>query len=522
MQPLRFSLKSRKLSRPLRRRGMEPTEERLPSKEKALENFEYFTSVRKERAGFFTKWPKDEFGAGLEASNRRMFRHGGLLLPPHAVKTGYFTYDPTRRGEAAGCNVYAGITFGELLVANCPKSRGKMDPKSASRPTKRSIRSAHSGRASGGRNRPDSTRAWGDCIGSRGLHVARIDFGKFQLERLGIAVEQDATSIAPRPAAEEATSGSTEGLGVGARKAIWIASYPKSGNTWVRVFIHNLLRQLRGETEPQDINALGELTRWEQQAHRFAERLGRPVEEASALEIAAARPLIQADILRACNGPAFFKTHNAVAAIGGHPTVNFEITQAAIYVLRNPLDVAISYAHHAGRSPDEIIGLMAHPQSGGAGNAHAVYEFLGSWSFHVASWMSVLHRPVLLLRYEDMRAAPERAFGRLAAFLRLKPSAEQLRRAIEDSSFAELGAAGGSAGICGAARKGGKIFPQGRGRAVARCADARANRGGRFRPCADDAAVWLFAGKLRRGVVKGGATAAPLDGRQRRSWGCFI
>ncbi len=52
--------------------------------------------------------------------------------------------------------------------------------------------------------------------------------------------------------------------------------------------------------------------------------------------------------------------------------------------------------------------------------------------------MSVPHRPVLLLRYEDMLTSPERSFGRLAAFLRLKPDADQLQRAIEKSSFTEM------------------------------------------------------------------------------------
>jgi hypothetical protein len=77
-----------------------------------------------------------------------------------------------------------------------------------------------------------------------------------------------------------------------------------------------------------------------------------------------------------------------------------------------------------------------------SGNIHPgdrrVYEFLGSWSFHAASWMSIPHRPVLLLRYEDMLSAPEKSFGRLAAFLRVKPTASQLNRAIEKSSFGEM------------------------------------------------------------------------------------
>ena len=143
-------------------------------------------------------------------------------------------------------------------------------------------------------------------------------------------------------------------------------------------------------------------------------------------------------MVAAAKGACFIKTHNAVANVDGYPTINFDVTRAAIYVVRNPLDVAVSYANYSGLGVDAIIAYMAEP----TGNIHPgdrrVYEFLGSWSFHTASWMSIPHRPVLLLRYEDMLSAPERAFSRLASFLRVKPSATQLKGAIEKSSFAEM------------------------------------------------------------------------------------
>jgi Sulfotransferase domain len=223
------------------------------------------------------------------------------------------------------------------------------------------------------------------------------------------------------------------------QRAIWIASYPKSGNTWVRVLIHNLIRELRGQHEgAQDINALHEITLRESLAPWFARRLGKSPHAATAREIADARTNVQADMVRGEGGPLYIKTHNAVAIVEGFPTVNFDVTLAAVYILRNPLDVAVSYARYSGLTIDRIIAYMADPSGGIDMSERRVYEFVGSWSFHVASWMAVPHRPVLLLRYEDMLATPERSFARLAAFLRLKPGPEQLRRAIEKSSFAEL------------------------------------------------------------------------------------
>jgi len=222
------------------------------------------------------------------------------------------------------------------------------------------------------------------------------------------------------------------------RKAIWIASYPKSGNTWVRVFLHNLIRELRGETGAQDINMLHVWTGRESLDRAFTQRLGKPAREASIAEIAAARPLAQADLVASAQRPVLLKTHNAVANVEGHATINLGVTLAAIYLVRNPLDVAVSYAHHSVQSLDHVIQFMARPRSVSDGSNRHVYEFMGSWSFHVASWLSVIDRPVLILRYEDLLNQPERSFARLARFLRLAPSAAQLRAAIEKSSFAAL------------------------------------------------------------------------------------
>ena len=137
-------------------------------------------------------------------------------------------------------------------------------------------------------------------------------------------------------------------------------------------------------------------------------------------------------------GPVYIKTHNAIANVDGFPAINLAITLAVVYIVRNPLDVAVSYAHFLGMPYDEIIAYMADPGSIIEKSERNVHEFLSSWRHHAASWMSIADQPVLLLRYEDMLAEPERSFGRLASFLRLKPDADKLRRAIEKSSFAEM------------------------------------------------------------------------------------
>jgi len=151
----------------------------------------------------------------------------------------------------------------------------------------------------------------------------------------------------------EAQIGPGEDASTQRQRAVWIASYPKSGNTWVRVFIHNLLREMRGQGEAaQDINALHEMTERETLAERFTRRLGKPPQQATPKEIAEARMHIHAEMVRGEDGPIYVKTHNAVANVEGFPTINFDVTLAAVYVVRNPLDVAVSYSHFSGLPAD--------------------------------------------------------------------------------------------------------------------------------------------------------------------------
>jgi hypothetical protein len=224
-----------------------------------------------------------------------------------------------------------------------------------------------------------------------------------------------------------------------AQHIIWIASYPKSGNTWIRAFIHNLLREFAGDVGGvQDINQLHEHTTWEIPAQPFEKILGRPIAQANHAEIARARPEVQRQLANARTTPFFVKTHLCFGNDFRHPTINLDATLAAIYIVRNPLDVAVSYARHSGQTIDAAILGMATPGLKTTGDERNVYEVLGSWSQHVASWMGMLDRPVYLMRYEDLLASPERNFALLARFLRLTPSEAQLQRSIAKSSFAEL------------------------------------------------------------------------------------
>ena len=220
---------------------------------------------------------------------------------------------------------------------------------------------------------------------------------------------------------------------------IWLASYPKSGNTWTRNFLHNLINVLSGEAvDTQDINRMNALSTWEIAGPPFEKRLGKKLTDCTREEIAAVRHDVQREIADLADGLAFVKTHHALVMDRKQPTINFDVTAGAIYVVRNPLDVAISFSHHMSETIDTSIEQMARDGLETPINEKSVYEVYGSWSQHVESWTRKPHRTIYVMRYEDMLTDPEKTFGALATHLLLKPSPEQLREAIDLSSFDKL------------------------------------------------------------------------------------
>jgi sulfotransferase family protein len=222
---------------------------------------------------------------------------------------------------------------------------------------------------------------------------------------------------------------------------VWIASYPKSGNTWARAFLHNLIRVCQGERGEQDINEMARFSTWDLDIRRYARFLGfEPNNHEHRNEIAATRHAVQQEVADSAEGMTFVKTHNGLFVDRGYSTINFAATSGAVYIVRNPLDVAISYAHHVGRPIDATISHMSLANTETDGSAIAVYEVHGSWSQHVHSWSRSDHRALHVMRYEDMLADPHAAFAALARHLLIDFTPRQLRKAVEQSSFARLAA----------------------------------------------------------------------------------
>ena len=228
-------------------------------------------------------------------------------------------------------------------------------------------------------------------------------------------------------------------------KIVWLASYPKSGNTWVRAFLHNYIAQ---PATPASINGLTDFSAVECAA-AFFHKPGEPLTTEATQRL---RPEVHKALTNLHDDLVFIKTHNANLAVHNIPLCTQAYTAGAIVILRDPRDIAFSYSAFIGKPLDDIITFMANPRAANRATPAQVFEFLSSWSTHAESWASAPRK--ILIRYGDLLADPEKHFARIIDYLGGPPEPERLRRAIAFSNFKILAtqeaqhgyAAGGPAG----------------------------------------------------------------------------
>ncbi|SDB47277.1 sulfotransferase domain-containing protein [Bauldia litoralis] len=227
------------------------------------------------------------------------------------------------------------------------------------------------------------------------------------------------------------------------RGIVWIASYPKSGNTWVRVFVHHLLRMAAGKPlEPHDIDELHRTSRSPAIRIDLFERfLGKPVTAANAREITEARLQVHQAIADEADGIVFAKTHSFNGEIFGYPMINRAHSAGALYIVRNPLDVAVSLANHLNVPIDSAIDSLAMSLNSPVETEESASEVWGSWTENVRSWTSNPPPVIQVTRYEDLLADPRARFGDMVEHLRLDVTPEQIDEAVALASFDRMRAA---------------------------------------------------------------------------------
>jgi hypothetical protein len=216
----------------------------------------------------------------------------------------------------------------------------------------------------------------------------------------------------------------------------WIASYPKSGNTWLRAIVDRIVRPER----PFELNALDE-TSWALSGltEQFIADHGGEVPLSAPGGVRRYWTATQEAICAACEQPIFVKTHNIAAKFDSGYFPDPDCTESAIYILRDPRDVAISFAYHY-RYPLGlgVAALCSSTTFNFKPEQIGRTELLMSWGEHVASWTSSKRFPLLVLHYEDLLADAEAGVRRIAGFLGRQLSEQQLKDTVAATTFEHL------------------------------------------------------------------------------------
>ena len=218
---------------------------------------------------------------------------------------------------------------------------------------------------------------------------------------------------------------------------IWIASYPKSGNTWVRLFLKSYFL---GKNEQLDINEDIKIPSFPET--KYFDLLN--IDYTRVTELVKNWSLIQ-DSINLNGKTNFLKTHNGMFAINNHKFTDEKNTIGAIYIVRDPRDVALSSAHHFGLTLEMAVENILNPKNREImeyKNKKYTHSILGSWSDNYNSWKAYPLTDIIIIKYEDLINDTKNSFLKILEYLKkknnIKIDLDKMEKAIEETSFNNL------------------------------------------------------------------------------------
>mgnify|MGYP005640893859 FL=1 len=197
---------------------------------------------------------------------------------------------------------------------------------------------------------------------------------------------------------------------------IWLASYPKSGNTFLRSLLTAYLFTKDGNFNFEVLKNINQFPN-----NATFEKLG--IDISNQKEVIKNYIKVQEETnKRDGEGIRFLKTHSTLQDIDGHKFTNLKNCLGAIYIVRDPRDVAKSYSNHNSTSIDESINHMKEFSIGGGikskDRKNETITHIGSWSSHYTSWKEFdkVDR-YLLIKYEDLVKETEKTFLKVLTFV---------------------------------------------------------------------------------------------------------
>lgn len=223
------------------------------------------------------------------------------------------------------------------------------------------------------------------------------------------------------------------------RQIVWLASYPKSGNTWLRCFLD---AYLLGEVDINDLVT----SHPDDLAARCAVGDGSNAAEFPIDIQMLTRPMAMLRMVREYNAsktvdlPLFVKTHNTHVVANGVEMMPESLTKATIYIVRDPRDVLMSFAKHMGSTDYDtaIAHFLNRMRCLDDHNGTKVMDFISSWPAAVQSFANADTHNVKVWRYEDMKSDPVRAFAGMLDHAGIAPDFRRVQHAVEMVEISRL------------------------------------------------------------------------------------
>tara|TARA_Y100000590_G_scaffold410178_1_gene502990 strand:- start:58 stop:900 length:843 start_codon:yes stop_codon:yes gene_type:complete len=227
------------------------------------------------------------------------------------------------------------------------------------------------------------------------------------------------------------------------KKIIWVSSYPKSGNTWIRSLLVNYFYNYTKDFD--SLKILNKIDKFPNPEH-LKKLIKYNDIETNPFKVADYWISLQKKILEEKNNFVFLKNHNALVSIGGQEFTNELYTLGAIYIVRDPRDVAVSYFNFDKTlTMDKIIDRLVAKDLMCLVTKKNIYdiEILGSWKFNYISWRDgIKNIPKIIIKYEDLLDNTYDVFFDIISYISdltgQEISHEKIQSSIEKSSFINL------------------------------------------------------------------------------------
>jgi hypothetical protein len=195
---------------------------------------------------------------------------------------------------------------------------------------------------------------------------------------------------------------------------IWLASYPKSGNTWLRSIISSLIYSDDGNFKFEQLKKI----------QQFPEKkfFNNFVKNFNNFNEIKENWIIAQEKINLENQTKLFKTHQGKYTVGEHSFTNKKNTLATIYVVRDPRSLVKSISNHYSISVDEACKFLLSPEVIGNGKKFeekqsGMYNLLGKWNDHYRSWTRDKEN-LLLVKYENLVSDPGIELNKIIEFLK--------------------------------------------------------------------------------------------------------